>query len=259
MRDELSCEIVKDLLPNYIEELTSDYTNEAVQNHLEECENCSKTYKLLSKKSTNEDIKNDNLEEVKVLKTYMKKVRRKNLLLGIIVTCVIVFSGSLIYDKLVNTSSYEEPSKNVEITELYQLDDNYMYFTLKSNSNYLVDSMKYGPGQVGEKYVGMEITFSRPPIGRKLSKLSDEEKGLNLNESFVVDIGNERLINLGSLVKINPHITADEIINYVENESMEKDTSVMSNYDKGVYYVGKNEDDKLLIWEEGMELPKYPN
>lgn len=28
---------------------------------------------------------------------------------------------------------------------------------------------------------------------------------------------------------------------------------------KNIYYMGKNKDDKLLIWEEGMELQLYKN
>lgn len=44
MDHRLSCEIVKDLLPSYIEGLTSEVTNQEIENHLANCEECSLAY-----------------------------------------------------------------------------------------------------------------------------------------------------------------------------------------------------------------------
>ncbi len=41
MKQHLDCRIVEDLLPNYIENFTNDYTNKAVEEHLTSCEECS--------------------------------------------------------------------------------------------------------------------------------------------------------------------------------------------------------------------------
>ena len=41
---ELSCEIVRDLLPTYAEGLTSDVTSRAVEEHLSGCEECSQIF-----------------------------------------------------------------------------------------------------------------------------------------------------------------------------------------------------------------------
>ena len=40
----MKCEIIKDLLPSYIDELTSEVSNEAVKEHLAECESCRSYY-----------------------------------------------------------------------------------------------------------------------------------------------------------------------------------------------------------------------
>ena len=37
---KIPCEIIQDLLPSYIDELTSDVTNREVEAHMEECEQC---------------------------------------------------------------------------------------------------------------------------------------------------------------------------------------------------------------------------
>ncbi|MFG6319378.1 MAG: zf-HC2 domain-containing protein, partial [Clostridia bacterium] len=38
------CKIVQDILPNYIEQLTSEETNQYVEEHLNSCEECKNIY-----------------------------------------------------------------------------------------------------------------------------------------------------------------------------------------------------------------------
>ena len=42
--NKLPCEVVKDLLPSYVDELTSGTTNELVKEHLKDCEDCRNAY-----------------------------------------------------------------------------------------------------------------------------------------------------------------------------------------------------------------------
>lgn len=44
MRNEISCSIIRDLLPNYAEGLTSPETSAVVEAHLETCHTCSDIY-----------------------------------------------------------------------------------------------------------------------------------------------------------------------------------------------------------------------
>ena len=44
-----NCKIVQDLLPNYIENLTSEETNTFIEEHLTECEDCKKIYETMKK------------------------------------------------------------------------------------------------------------------------------------------------------------------------------------------------------------------
>ena len=39
---KIPCEMIQDLLPSYIDELTSDVTNREVKAHVSECEQCKK-------------------------------------------------------------------------------------------------------------------------------------------------------------------------------------------------------------------------
>ena len=40
MKNNLTCELVEDLMPSYIDSLTSEVTNKAVREHLSQCERC---------------------------------------------------------------------------------------------------------------------------------------------------------------------------------------------------------------------------
>ena len=58
MKNEKECNIIRDLLPNYIEKLTNNDTNEFIEKHIENCKKCNdllKNYKTENK--VNEDDK----------------------------------------------------------------------------------------------------------------------------------------------------------------------------------------------------------
>ena len=44
MKNDLTCEVVRDLLPSYVDGLTNDVSNQAVEQHIKICENCRKLY-----------------------------------------------------------------------------------------------------------------------------------------------------------------------------------------------------------------------
>ncbi len=96
MKDELKCSIVRDLLPNYIEKLTSDDTNNAVEHHLNNCEDCEKAYEQMAvnigntEKSPMIDIK------------FLRKVKRSRLMAAAL--CAIL---TLILSYIIYTSEYK--------------------------------------------------------------------------------------------------------------------------------------------------------
>ena len=45
MNNQYACDIIKDLMPGYIDGILSETGNSAVEGHLKECKQCSKCYK----------------------------------------------------------------------------------------------------------------------------------------------------------------------------------------------------------------------
>lgn len=66
------CKIVQDLMPNYIDNLTSKDSNEYVENHLKECKECTNYFNEMKSK-----IELDNTATVKQEIDYMKKAKKK--------------------------------------------------------------------------------------------------------------------------------------------------------------------------------------
>lgn len=70
MKNELTCDVVEDLLPSYVENLTNTVTNEAILAHVEQCESCRE--KLERAKTT--DLQGQVTENREI--DYLKKTRK---------------------------------------------------------------------------------------------------------------------------------------------------------------------------------------
>lgn len=86
MKEKQSCAVIQDLLPLYVEQLTSEETNQIIEEHLEECKSCKSLYISMKEEIPRESEQaNQNVEAVKEV-DYLKKIRttsRKKVWLGI--------------------------------------------------------------------------------------------------------------------------------------------------------------------------------
>ena len=74
MKNNLTCEIVEDLIPSYIDSLTSEVTNKAVREHLSQCDKCKNKLESMT-----EPYSEDKIEREKKEIDFLKKNRRKNI------------------------------------------------------------------------------------------------------------------------------------------------------------------------------------
>lgn len=69
--DSIKCEIVRDLLPSYMDEVTSENTASVIAGHLSECASCRKSYedlRLQRQQDESDDIERDKNFHNKLLK-----------------------------------------------------------------------------------------------------------------------------------------------------------------------------------------------
>ena len=104
MKNDLTCGVVRDLLPSYVEGLTSQETNTAVERHLADCPDCTRLRADLAGETPPPP------EEVKEV-DYLKKVKRRGrrrVVAAVAVTVLVLALG--IAAKLVLCLLYTTPS-----------------------------------------------------------------------------------------------------------------------------------------------------
>lgn len=76
MKSKLSCDIVMDLLPSYVEGLTRENTNKEVKEHLKECDSCLKSYITMQTPAKRIALEEEK-KEIDFLKVTKKKQQKK--------------------------------------------------------------------------------------------------------------------------------------------------------------------------------------
>ena len=92
MKHKLPCELIQDLFPSYIDGLTSDVTNEIVEEHIAECEDCRNRLEAMKEPSV-QFMNSQYKEEI----DFLKKTRKKNqrILFGSIILSIVMIVGVL--------------------------------------------------------------------------------------------------------------------------------------------------------------------
>lgn len=106
MKNKLPCELIRDLFPSYIDDLTSDVTNEFVEEHLSECEACRCVLESMKEPSA-EAVDTESRQEIDFLKKTRKKMER--IIFGSILTAAAVITIVLLAKFfLIGTHVYSE-------------------------------------------------------------------------------------------------------------------------------------------------------
>ena len=101
--------VIKDLLPLYIDDVLSDTSRQIVDEHLDECEDCRKYLNDLKESNKVElNITDTELEKehADILKLMRKKIVRRNIIISLLSIFIVIsiFSLSMFYLK--NTAEY---------------------------------------------------------------------------------------------------------------------------------------------------------
>lgn len=115
------CNYVQDLLPNYIENLTTPDTNTLLEEHLKSCKDCAEILSTMQKTLPEDRVKTD-IKEINYLKKFNKKL---NIIKFIVVTafliCVfIVMRRATILTILGNKSDIEAKNYYVKYSNYFE-------------------------------------------------------------------------------------------------------------------------------------------
>lgn len=100
MKNDLSCAVVRDLLPAYAEGLTAPETSEAVERHLADCPACAAHFAAISSPETAEQAEND--KEVDYLKAVRRRGRRR-VVLAVALTVLAIAAAAAVKVYVIGT------------------------------------------------------------------------------------------------------------------------------------------------------------
>jgi len=117
MKSKLKCEVVKDLLPIYLDGKASEVTNLEVKEHLEECKECTTSYESMN--TPDRIVKS--IAEKKI--RFLKKIQKRHLITTIVcVICVVVLLVGLYQvNEYLHVLSRPVSTKDVAISDIYLL------------------------------------------------------------------------------------------------------------------------------------------
>lgn len=124
------CEIIRDLLPMYIDEVCNIETRRAVEKHLAECQKCREYYETM--KSTDGFVENnsDNSEDSKIasslknIKNTINKKIRNIVLCAVAAVLVVIVGFNLLFNVAIKNVSPEDISISADVYSLAELIEN---------------------------------------------------------------------------------------------------------------------------------------
>lgn len=184
------CNIIQDLLPNYIEKLTSENTNEYIAKHLLECEQCSNIHNKLNNMSNNDETKNEQFIN------YSKKFKFKfNLLKCIVIFILLILIGNILRNIIIIESLSSKAEKYKNATNYYSLYEQY-----DENSYCVIETYHYE----NKYYRTMKsiLKVSGEPFFAE--EKYDGEKIIFYSKNADGDEGTQELDNGGGILPVEP-------------------------------------------------------
>lgn len=141
------CNIIQDLLPNYLERLTKDETNNFIEEHIKNCNECKNIYEVMK-----DEGKTDKKESYQPI-NYMKKIKKhlsllRTIILVIVIAFILIIGRKMLILQNLNakyTASLEEiennyyvkkitySNGNIIMTESFNLNNDYLTITKSKN------------------------------------------------------------------------------------------------------------------------------
>ncbi len=214
---KLSCKIVEDLLPLYQDAVCSEESRSLVEEHIKECDNCKYLLSKMGDESTSTPPAIDDSAPIKSISDKWTKSKKTSFLKGSVIAVMIcaVILGG--YYGLTRWKCIPVSADVLEVSEVSQLSDGRIIYHLNVTDDKNLYFIKFTTNEDGSYYI--------TPMRSIIESKRTSNIGL-FNEYFMVDIS--------------------------------ETNAYQQSYGDGIVitscYIGP-EDNAILIWEDGMELP----
>ena len=211
MNNKKECNIIRDLLPNYIEKLVSDDSKDFVEQHLVKCRECNEILNEMNSQIIIEDAKVQNDDKIELKK--INKVRKKisihtsvicfgSIIIGMFIliltlrslhTYIFLKNVYLKYNQINQTSNYrltmqtiyknyKEKENFTSITELYYKDGKYKEAYYDDVNKKTLQTAVLGEIDSNEKTI---IDFQNKKIDKRKNSTIYYKTGQLIKNDFV--------------------------------------------------------------------------
>ena len=241
---KIPCEIIRDLLPLYQDDICSEKSRNAIEEHIKECESCRK---YLKKMEGEIPIETDRIEstdeEWKGFREFSEKVSRK-LNRRIVMACGGVFLICMMLTVVLCSDAFQSyhlsriAAEDIKAEEVYQLKDGRLYIHVQSKRritglSYPQTDMDTDTNTVAGKDAVEAVRKPRNTVAYEISMASS----LNPFKKMM-------------------YITSKEVayvIPFEDGQIVTENGTKISEFD----YIGSPEEKKIL-WQENDEVKKAP-
>ena len=214
---ELSCEVIKDLLPLYHDNVCSEESHLLVEDHVSRCRNCQEYLEKFSKDYNYPALNQEEAKPMQSIAKIWRKDKAKSFIKGSLIALTICSLMIGLFIGLTQWKIIPVPADLLEVTDVYQLSDGQIVYHLNIPDDLELRFIKFTSYKDGSYY----HTPYRSVIERKR----------------IMDHGLFNGYNTIDIAQINA------------NQKVLGDSTEITSC-----YVGPKEDG-ILIWEKGMELP----
>jgi len=237
---KMKCDVIKDLMPSYIDQLLTEESRILVEEHLEECEACKAYYDSLKGEDDIFDAETAvelHLEEIKPLKKIKKKMNRKTMLVSVLsVLCAVAIGYGVLFALTQIDSYVPYEDAGIRVSETGE-----MYVDEKYSSTWGYTSAD------GIKFIYFTDSFVTRDVER-----TEEEKN-KVNDDFM----NAQGVHLADDDTYQPSIIYE--VYYLGEEYVEKmnDRDFMVSIDEKV--IDDMKSVSKLLWERPVVMEKTGN
>jgi hypothetical protein len=219
------CNVIKDMLPLYVEDVCSKETKEIVEEHIESCESCRALLNEMKAELLPKAVVNK--QELKTVKAPLKKLRYRAaitditwfLIALILVSTVAYFKGrdkSYKIPVAENIKSINFSTLTEDLKSAVRPDDDNLY----PISHFTIDVNK--SGDISKFYLDFAVINKGKPVHYQTNIIKNKSAKLSIIESWEVELSEERRQNprdLGETLKLIDRIPWDHLSNNLITKS----------------------------------------
>lgn len=226
------CNLVKDLLPNYIDKVTSSETNIFMEEHLKNCDECRKSFEKMSEEMKI-DYKSKDEKKINIFRKVNNKIRLLKVIIFVIIfILVVIFIRKLVIinnienrASEVNYNNYskvmvETTEKYIAKTEYYQNNDNFIKINTKMNEAGISKTISY---KLNEKEDMRIFDNNKENDNVNKSSIEKDVPYQFLNKNFLGNIG--LALSWGSVKDITLYnkqcylLNVENYLNFIDKET----------------------------------------